>query len=109
MPAFGAAQVMAEEKPPTTWSSAYSGNYTSVAYSRGIQYVVIHADVRVAFYEKLGLARPEHRSQVLRILEDAVAREGDEIARSRAVATLARAGEAGGDPARQRRPGAEKP
>ncbi|MBI2900253.1 MAG: N-acetylmuramoyl-L-alanine amidase [Planctomycetes bacterium] len=30
------------EKPPTTWSAAYSGNYTSVSYDRGIQYVVIH-------------------------------------------------------------------
>jgi N-acetyl-anhydromuramyl-L-alanine amidase AmpD len=37
-----AGSVYAEEKPPTTWNPAYSGNYTAVSYNRGIQYVIIH-------------------------------------------------------------------
>lgn len=37
-----ASPAIAEEKPPTTWNAAYSGNYSSISYNRGITHVVIH-------------------------------------------------------------------
>lgn len=37
-----AATASAAEKPPTTWNPAYSGNYSTVSYNRGITHVIIH-------------------------------------------------------------------
>ncbi|MBI3857219.1 MAG: N-acetylmuramoyl-L-alanine amidase [Planctomycetes bacterium] len=37
-----ASTALAQSKPPTTWRPASSSNYTTINYSRGITFVVIH-------------------------------------------------------------------